>query len=111
MGSSLSHRFAPSSIYVEDNSNECVNRGKPSSKSRGSGPTGPTDSKRVKSTLKAAVGPVELSGDCLTAIHTPVPSCLPHRHYSEQGSDSGLDVYRVLDLVIDDLGRWTPSKA
>ncbi|PKI53620.1 hypothetical protein CRG98_025988 [Punica granatum] len=38
-----------------------------------------------------AVGPVELPGDCLTAIHAPVPSCLPCRHYSEQGSDSGLD--------------------
>ncbi|PKI68308.1 hypothetical protein CRG98_011303 [Punica granatum] len=39
----------------------------------------------------SAVGAIELSGDCLTSIHTPDPSGLPHRHCLEQGGELGLD--------------------
>ncbi|PKI45551.1 hypothetical protein CRG98_034069 [Punica granatum] len=61
-------------------------------------------------------------GRCLIAIHAPAPSCLRHRHYLEQGNDSGLDpiphsgythtmCMGALDPVTNGLGRWTPCKA
>ncbi|PKI32299.1 hypothetical protein CRG98_047308 [Punica granatum] len=69
--------------------------------------------------LMSAVGVVELPGDCLTSIHTPDPSGLPHRHCLEQSGESGLNpiphsgcarlgYMGVLDPVTDGLGRWTP---
>ncbi|PKI57901.1 hypothetical protein CRG98_021689 [Punica granatum] len=67
-----------------------------------------------------AGGLVELLGDCLTMIHTSNMSCLPHRHYSEQDGDSGLDPFRtrvarsmcigVLDPVVDGLSILMTEK-
>ncbi|PKI35964.1 hypothetical protein CRG98_043646 [Punica granatum] len=56
---------------------------------------------------------------CLTTIHTPNQSRLPHRPYLEQDSDSGLDpiphsgctrsmCVRALDPVIDGFGALDP---
>ncbi|PKI72243.1 hypothetical protein CRG98_007317 [Punica granatum] len=77
---------------------------------------------KSKSTLKTAVRPVELPGDSLIAIHTPVPSYLSYRHYSKQGSDSGLDpvphsgcahsiCMGALDPVIDGLKALDPVQS
>ncbi|PKI61404.1 hypothetical protein CRG98_018212 [Punica granatum] len=66
-----------------------------------------------------AVGVVELPSDCLTLIHAPDPSGLPHRHCLEQGGESGLNLIPhsgcvrltcigALGPVIEGLGRWTP---
>ncbi|PKI37507.1 hypothetical protein CRG98_042105 [Punica granatum] len=83
----------------------------------------PGDARRTRQksrwTLKTAIGAVELPGDCLTSIHAPDPSGLPHRHCLKQGGESGLDpilhsgcahstCIGALDPVIEGLGHWTP---
>ncbi|PKI70874.1 hypothetical protein CRG98_008765 [Punica granatum] len=58
----------------------------------------PAQSETVTPRIYASLDPWDRSSSraCLTTIHVPDPSSLPHRLYSEQGSDSGARPHSAL---------------